>query len=91
MLNVTNVTRKEIIPGVTDSSYDDVLGVTRPSVAKFATVTCKSNQLVKHVTHRNITNEGVTDDIDHQLPGVTHTSGDLLKVKLTQLGRWKNQ
>ena len=71
---MTNVTHKEIIPGVTDSSDNDVSGVTRPSVAKFAAVTGKSNQLVKRVTYRNITNKGVTDSSDDNVLGVTRPS-----------------
>ena len=69
-----NVTCKDIIQGVRDSSDDDVWGVTRPSVAKFAAVTGKSNQLVKHVTHRNITNKHVTDTSDDDVFGVTRPS-----------------
>ena len=55
-----NVTHKDIIPVVRDSSDDDVWGITRPSVAEFAAVTGKSNQLVKCVTYINIANKYVT-------------------------------
>ena len=84
-----NVTHKDIIPGVRDSSDNDVWGVTKPSVAKFAAVTGKSNQLVKCVTHRNITKECVTytsddnvsDDVssDAKFAAVTGRSNQLVK------------
>ena len=69
-----NVTHKDIIKGVRDSSDDDVWGVTRPSDAEFAAVTGRSNQLVKPVTHRNITKESVTDTSDDDVSGVTRPS-----------------
>ena len=69
-----NVTHKDIIKGVRDSSDGDVWGVTRPSDAEFAAVTGRSNQLVKPVTHRNITKKSVTDTSDDDVSGVTRPS-----------------
>ena len=69
-----NVTCEDIIVGVRDSSHDDVWGVTRPSVGNFAAVKGNSKQLVKHVTHTNITDEHVTDTSDNDVLHVTRPS-----------------